>query len=159
MTVMQQAKARDVMQTSVLSVAPEMPLTKVAQLFVEEGIHGAPVVDEMERLLGVVSVVDLLRAVEEEHTSPSTTSTYFREMLEFSGPDWSSVPEDFQDRLGQLTVADAMQTSVVTVSEDTAVSDVAKAMRANQIHRVIVVRGEQMVGIVSSLDLVGLLER
>ena len=151
--------AGDVMQTAVLSVAPEMPLTKVAQLFVEEGIHGAPVVDETERLLGVVSTVDLLRAVEEEHDNPSSTATYFRELLEFSGPDWAAMPEDFQDRLGRLTVADVMQSSVVTVPEDARIADVAKAMRANQIHRVIVVRGEQMVGIVSALDLVGLLER
>jgi len=150
--------AREVMQTGVLCVEPEMPLAKLAQLFVEEGIHGAPVVDETERLLGVVSTVDLLRAVEQEHESPSTVPTYFREMLEFSGPDWSSMPEDFQDRLEQLRVSDVMQTSVVTVGEDTPIPEVAKAMRSNGIHRVIVLRGGALVGIVSALDLVGLLE-
>jgi CBS domain-containing protein len=147
------------MQTGVLSVAPETPLIKVAQLFLEEAIHGAPVVDDMERLLGVVSIVDLLRGVEEEHDSSSSSGTYFRELLEFSGPDWSSMPGDFQDRLAQVTVADVMQPSVVTVTEDTPIPEVAKALRANRIHRVIVVRGERMVGIVSALDLVGLLER
>lgn len=151
--------ARDVMQTGVLSVAPEMPLTKVAQLFLEEGIHGAPVVDDMERLLGVVSIVDILRGVEEEHESPSAGGTYFRELLEFSGPDWQSMPEDFQDRLAQVTVTDVMQPSVVTVTEDTPIPEVAKALRSNRIHRVIVVRGDVLVGIVSALDLVGLLER
>jgi CBS domain-containing protein len=152
------ATARDVMQTSVISVGPDMPLTAVNQLFVEEGIHGAPVVDETDRLLGVISTIDLLRAVEEEHDSPSTDPTYFRELLEFSGPDWSAAPQDFQDRLAQMTVADAMQTSVVTVSEDTPISEVAKAMRSNQVHRVIVVTDGQLSGIVSTFDLIALLE-
>jgi len=151
--------ARDVMQIGVITVGADTPLTRVGQLFVEEGIHGAPVVDETERLLGVVSVVDLLRAVEEEHDAPSNAPIYFRELLEFSAPDWPfATSEDFQDRLAQLTVGDVMQTGVITVTEDTPVSDIAKSMRSNQIHRLIVVRDEMLVGIVSALDLVGLLE-
>ena len=59
--------ARDVMQTYLISVNPETPLLEVHRLFVDEEINGAPVVDETGRLLGVISSVDLLRAVEEEH--------------------------------------------------------------------------------------------
>lgn len=150
--------ARDVMQTPVASVLPDTPLSQVARFFVEEGIHGAPVVDETERLLGVVSMTDLIRAVDETHESGAASAVYFRDVLEYSGPDWSSAPEDFQDRLEQVTVADVMQPSVVTVGEDTTVPEIAKLMRANGIHRVIVVRGDTLVGLVSALDLVGLLE-
>jgi CBS domain-containing protein len=151
-------RARDVMQTSVVTVAPEAPLAGVAQLFVEEGIHGAPVVDETGRLVGVVSIVDLLRAVEEEHDQPANATFYYRDLLEYSTPDWSRLPQDFQDRLEQVRVSDVMQPSVVTVSEDTTIPEVAKLMRANTIHRVIVTRGETLVGLVTALDLVGLLE-
>lgn len=151
-------RACDVMQTSVSSVQPDTPLSQVARFFVAEAIHGAPVVDEEERLVGVVSVTDLLRAVEEVHESGASSAIYFRDVLEYSGPDWSSAPEDFQDRLEQLTVADVMQPSLVTVDEDTTVPEIAKRMRANRIHRVLVVRGEALVGLISALDLVGLLE-
>ena len=151
-------RARDVMQTSVMSVEPGTPLPQVARLFVEEEIHGAPVLDETDRLLGVVSVTDLIRAVDEEHARPGSSAVYFRDVLEFSGPDWSNAPQDFQDRLGQLVVGDVMQTGVVTVPEDASVPEIAKLMRANRIHRVIVVRGEAMVGLITALDLVGLLE-
>lgn len=151
-------RARDVMQKSVISVQPDTPLAQVARLFVDEAIHGAPVVDETERLLGVISVTDLIRAVDETHTSGAATAIYFRDVLEFSGPDWSSAPEDFQDRLEQLTVADVMQPSVVTVGSDVTVPEIAKLLRANQIHRVIVVNDGVLVGLVTALDLVGLLE-
>jgi len=151
-------RARDVMQPSVASVQPHTPLSQVARFFVEEGIHGAPVVDEEERLVGVVSVTDLLRAVEEVHGSGAAAAVYFRDVLEYSAPDWTSAPQDFQDRLEQLTAADVMQPSVVTVDEDTTVPEIAKLMRAHGIHRVLVVRGEALVGLISALDLVGLLE-
>jgi CBS domain-containing protein len=152
-------RARDVMQTSVMSVEPNTPLVQVARLFLEEEIHGAPVVDETERLLGVVSVTDLLRAVGEEHESAGSSAVYFRDVLEFSGPDWTSAPQDFQDRLAQVSVGDVMQSGVVTVTEDTTVPEIAKLMRAQRIHRVIVVRGEgRVVGLITALDLIGLLE-
>lgn len=153
-----EAVARDVMQRDVLCVGAEMPLTKVTELFVEEGIHGAPVVDEMESVLGVISTIDVLRAVEEEHGAPSSDAVYFRETLEFSGPDWSQAPNDFQDRLSQITAGEAMQTSVVTVSEDTPVREIAKRMRGDRIHRVLVTKDGRLCGIVSTLDLIALLE-
>ena len=151
--------ARDVMNADVLTVGPEAPLTRVAELFLEEGIHGAPVVDETEAVIGVIATTDILRVVEEEHDAPRSDAVYFRDTLEYSGPDWSQGTEDFQDRLAQLTVADAMQTSIVAVDEGTPVSEIAKRMRADRIHRVLVTRRGRLVGIVTTLDLIGLLER
>ena len=152
-------RARDVMQTSVISVEPATPLAQVARVFLEAEIHGAPVVDDAEQLLGVVSVTDLLRAVGDEHESPGNSAVYFRDVLEFSGPDWTSAPQDFQDRLAQLSVADVMQSGAVTVTEEATVPEIAKLMRGQRIHRVIVLGKEGRVsGLVTALDLVGLLE-
>ncbi len=147
------------MQRHLIKVGPDTPLPDLGRVFVNEGISSAPVVDELERLIGVVSNGDIIRAVDDEHDSPSSGSTYFRETLEFSGPDWVNAPEDFQDRLSRLTVADVMQPSVVKVSEQTPVHEIAALMRANQIHRVLVVERESLVGIVSTFDLVALLEK
>src|SRR5690606_5851542 len=112
------------------------------------GIHGAPVVDEADRLLGVISVTDLIRAVDETQASGAFPAVYFRDLLEFSGPDWTSAPEDFQNRLEQVTAGEVMQPDVITVGEDTTVPEIARLMRDNQIHRVIVVRDGLVVGLV-----------
>lgn len=151
--------ARDVMQSFMLKVNPETPLIDVHRLFVEEEIGGAPVVDDADRLLGVVTSLDLLRAVEEEHGTAASETTYFRDFFEFSGPDWTRSPEDFQDRLANRCVADVMTEGGVTVSPATSVSEVAATMRKNHIHRVFVVEGELLVGLISTFDLVGLLEK
>jgi CBS domain-containing protein len=151
--------ARDVMQTYLISVNPETPLLEVHRLFVDEEINGAPVVDEAGRLLGVISSVDLLRAVEEEHDAASTESSYLRDFLEFSGPDWQEGSNDFKDRLGERTVGDAMTRGGITVSPETLVPEVAATLRKHRIHRVFVVDGEQLCGVISTFDLVALLEK
>ena len=151
--------ARDLMQTHLVTVEPELPLIDVHRLFVEEEITGAPVVDETGRLLGVISSTDLLRAVEEEHDSAGSEPNYFREWLEFSGPDWVGAPSDFQDRLTSLTVADAMTRGGITVAPDIPIEEVAAVMRRDRVHRVLVVENDLLVGILTTFDLIGLLEK
>jgi len=146
------------MQTHLISVNPETPLLEVHRLFVDEEITGAPVVDETGRLLGVISSVDLLRAVEEEHDAASAGSRHFQDILEFSGPEWQEGPDNFQDRLGEQTVSDAMTRGGITVAPETTVSDVAATLRKHRIHRVFVVDGDQLCGVISTFDLVALLE-
>jgi CBS domain-containing protein len=151
--------AKDIMQTEIHTVTRDTPLNNVHRLFLEEEINGAPVVDEDGRLLGVISSLDLLRAVHEEYVAESgrTLPIYFRENLPYSSPDWIRAPEDFQDRMAELTVGDAMIREVVTVTPDTPISEVAATMRRQRIHRVLVVSGEGLVGLISTFDLLQLL--
>ncbi len=151
--------ARDLMQTHVLSVSPETRLLDVHRLFVEEEIHGAPVVSDEGTVIGVITTLDLLRAVEEEHETAASAPVYFRELLEFSGPDWGAPPEDLQDRLAQLSVADAMTEEVVTVPADAPIAEVARTLRRQHVHRVLVVEDGRLAGILSSFDLISLLEK
>lgn len=53
--------ARDVMKTSVLRVAQDLPLSRLAEIFRSRGISGAPVEDGNGELVGVVSQSDLVR--------------------------------------------------------------------------------------------------
>ena len=150
--------ARDVMQTHVVKVSEDDPLSVVERLFFEEGIHGAPVVDDDGQVKGVISATDLLRAVSEEHDISPSEPAYFREDLDFSHFSWGRAPEDFKERLNELTVADYMTNGAVTVRPDTEVTQIARTLRENQIHRVLVVEDGLLRGIVSSFDLVALLE-
>jgi len=151
-------RARDLMEKDVLSVSPETPLLDVHRLFVEEQISAAPVIDDAEQVVGVVSSVDLLRAVEGERDTATVETSYFRELLPYSSPDWDHLPEDLQDRLGQLRVADAMSDGVVSVSPDDSAATVAGTLREHRVHHVFVVEEGTLVGIVSAYDLLRLIE-
>ena len=52
-------EARDLMTKDVVAVSPEMLVSEAANLLLRYGIHGAPVVDEADQLVGMVSFVDL----------------------------------------------------------------------------------------------------
>jgi CBS domain-containing protein len=151
--------ARDVMTRSVVSVGPDTPLFDVYRLFVAEQIHGAPVVDDEERLIGVVSSSDLLRAADEERDTVISSGDYLRDLVEFSGPDWGKGLSDFQNRLAALTVADVMTPTAVTVRPDTPVAEVARILRQHRVHRVWVEDEGRVCGVVSTFDLLPLVEK
>jgi CBS domain-containing protein len=150
----------EVMQQHVVSVGVNTPLIDVYRLFVEEEISGAPVIDEEGTLVGVISSTDLLRAVEEEHDSGGLAHhEYFRDLLPYSSPDWSSAPDDFQDRLGQDKVEDVMTREVLTIRPDASAAEAARLLRENGVHRLFVTDKEQLLGVLSAFDLLALLEQ
>lgn len=151
--------ARDVMEIGVVTIDPGASLLDAYRLFVEEEISGAPVVDEDGRVLGVISAHDLLRATEEERDTAVVQTSYFRDLAEFSGPDWGGVVEDFQDRLAERTVADAMTRGAIAVAPDATIPEVARTLRQHRVHRVLVAEDERVLGLISSFDLVALLEK
>ena len=154
-------RVRDLMQTDLVSVNPETPLLEVHRLFLEEEINGAPVVDDADDLVGVISSLDLLRAVLDRYETGSAVNAaaYFREASPYSGPDWATAPDDFQDRLRELTVEDAMNRELVTVPSTASLAEVARIMRNQRIHRVLVIDDGELVGILTTFDLMRALEQ
>ena len=152
--------ARDVMQTQVITVSPDAPLVSVRQLFVEEGIHGAPVVDDRMRVLGVISTTDLLRAASEAHESARPEGHYDMDGVEvFSLGDLGDLDEALEAHLGETRVCDYMTDGAVSIPPDASIGELACEIRKHQVHRVLVVEDGVLEGIVSTLDLIGLLEQ
>ena len=145
--------ARDLMQRNIISIDGAASLLDAHRLFVEEEISGAPVVDEDGRVIGVLSARDLLRALDEERDTAVVDTHYFRDLTEFSGPDWGSMPEDFQDRMQELTAGDAMTREIVAVDPDETVYDVARTMLDHHVHRVLVLDAGVLRGVISAFDL------
>jgi acetoin utilization protein AcuB len=54
-------KVTDMMTAKPLTLSPENDLREAVELLIKEKIGGIPVVDETERLVGIVTYVDVLR--------------------------------------------------------------------------------------------------
>lgn len=137
--------ARDVMKTDVVSVTPNTLLTHLEDTLIGRHISGAPVIEE-GRLVGIVSRSDIVR--------------YFsiqRSMQDLLGHKKASDSARKHEADPHLTVRDIMAESVVTVSPDTAIEDVAGRMVDRRVHRVLVTEGDRVVGLISALDLARLI--
>jgi len=149
--------ASDLMNSDVLTVREEMSVKELADFLTDHEIGGAPVLDEEGRLTGVVSMVDIVAAAsdEEKLTADERNPEFYLRDLQESYSD-----EEIQDlhiEIEALTVREIMTRSVYSVAEDATVSEVAAMMLQGHLHRVLVTREEELVGIISTSDLLGLL--
>ncbi len=149
-----QLKARDIMRESVISLQADMTLTEAWNLLANNQISGAPVVSDAGMLVGVLSQTDLVREAFEREMSDFPVDSFYVGMP-FIDPEYYG---ELSEKLDELTVEDAMSAQVITVESDDDISTIAVRMRTNHVHRVIVTEGGRLVGIVSALDLLRILE-
>jgi CBS domain-containing protein len=150
--------AADVMESEVSSAQPRWSLAELERVLCEKKITGMPVVDGGS-LVGVVSRSDVVRQLVVERARAGEISDYFRSDASDFDEALSSITEEehfVADRLASLRVADVMSPPTFVVSSTLALPDVAKLLCEHRIHRVPVVDDDQLVGIISSLDIVGM---
>ena len=90
----------EIMQTDVLTVPPEMDQEEVARLLARYNLLALPVVDAQERLLGIVSVDDVVDVLEEEATEDIYRLAQVSEDAEIFNP----IPQAIRHRLPWLMV-------------------------------------------------------
>lgn len=145
--------ARNIMRHPVICAREEMTVREVLGLLREKRVSGVPVVDAQERMVGVVSVTDLIavgpgdsdRSVLGEsdfHTSPAMDNLAAAEGLIEPEPEVLDLP-----------ISALMSRRVITVSEDAPLGELAELMVYHRIHRLVVARADRIVGIVSVLDI------
>jgi len=138
-------QAKDIMTSPVVSIAPDATVLQAVQIMLQRRISGLPVIGQDGRLVGIVTEGDLLRRVE--------TGTQRRRprWLEFLlGP--GRLADEYTRTHGRK-VNDVMTTDPLSVAEDAALEEVVKLMEKRQIKRVPVLRGEQVIGIVTRANL------
>ncbi len=147
--------AEDIMNPDVLTVREDMLVRDLALFLTEHEISGAPVVDGRGRPVGVVSETDVVsvdRAGRKD--DGGEPSSYYRRAYE--NRDSIETIRGLRIEEADLTVADIMTPIVISVGRDAAVSQVARLMLQDHIHRVIVREGESIAGIVTSFDMLRL---
>lgn len=143
-------KVAEVMQDKVVTISYEASVRELSKLLEEKGISGVPVVDADGRLVGVASRTDIGSGL----TNPPLAS----EEDEEPGSFYDEERDDLRG-FAQARVGDIMTEHVVTVDPEDPVSRLIDIMDRDQIHRVFVTRGDEVVGVVSTMDLVRAFKR
>jgi CBS domain-containing protein len=138
--------AKDIMTSEVITVDEEASVQQVAKLLAERGISAVPVVDNENRVIGMVSEGDLLHRAE---TGTERRRSWWLDMMAST----AKLAGDYI-KSHSVKVKDVMTGDVISITETTAVADIAVLLETNRIKRVPVVRDGKLVGIVSRANLV-----
>jgi CBS domain-containing protein len=138
-------KVADIMVTSVISVGPDASVRKVASLMLERRISGVPVVDDAQRVLGIVSEGDLIRRPEiETDRAPSGWLRLFLSDEERS--------RDFVKSHGRMA-HEVMTRPAICVAPDAPLTEVVRLMERHRIKRLPVINNGKLAGVVTRADL------
>lgn len=148
--------AKDVMQANVKSVRRDLPMADLERRFVDEKVSGFPVVDEDGTVQGVVSARDILKHVCKEREEIEGSTAFYEEdtQVEFASIESDWVSAEVGKRADHLTAGDLMTESVISVTPDTSLHDLAALMSKKKVHRVLVIDSKELLGIVTSADVV-----
>ena len=133
-----------VMTRDLITVNPAMPIHQAAQLMVEHGVSGLPVVDDDGRLVGIISEGDLILRQTRRRERPWWHSFF---------ENGEQLAREYQKAVG-TTVGEVMTRSVVSISPVWGIETAAAIMQNRRIRRLPVVHDGRLVGIVTRADLI-----
>jgi CBS domain-containing protein len=151
-------RARDVMEPDVLTVAPSTSLAELSDFLISQRISGVPVVEDGV-LVGIVSRSDVVRSLSLERSlvGMMAEGASHTDFAPGEAPAPAGLPDSLSPELRRRTVRDIMVVDIVTVEPDAPIGEVARVLVERHLHRVLVTEGRKVRGVISALDLVGLI--
>jgi CBS domain-containing protein len=138
-------QARDIMTANVETVRPDTEVREIVKRLLARNISAMPVVDDQDKVVGIVSEGDLMHRSENETERQQSW--------------WIRMLAEPLDRARDFVKANAqhakniMSREVISVTEDTSLVEIAETLEKHHIKRVPVMRDGKLVGIVSRANL------
>jgi len=144
-------RVQDVMSKHVLTLGVHQNMCEAAAKLTEKGVSGAPVVDESQRCVGVLSTTDFVMM----HLMSSFAEPLAgREHTLQAGDDGTFHVEDVCEE----AVSRHMSSGVQSIAGDATLMQAARIMYTEHVHRLPVLDSAgHVLGVLSSLDIVAAL--
>ncbi len=145
----------ELMTAKVISVTETDGLKKVFELMEKHGILGLPVVDEGNRVVGIVTQSDLIRRM--ASLQPPAAFPLLGSIVYFQSPEHfnQSLKEHLARTAGEVMVRD-----VATIGQENTLKQAIDLMAARKVNRLPVLDAKgKLSGILTRTDLVGHLAR
>ncbi len=152
---MNRIKVREAMTPDPITIHPEMEVTEVAKVMIDNNIGGLPVVDHSGRLVGIVTESDLV--VQDSEVAFPRFVTFLAGYVFVPGS-----LHRFEEKFTKAVAATARQMmtqDVLTVDADDSVEDVATMMTRKKLKRFPVMSAGKLVGMITMADIVKLISR
>jgi CBS domain-containing protein len=139
---------KDIMTTDVVSLSPRTDIGSAANLLLEKRINGVPVVDEQDKMVGILCQSDLI--VQQKKFPVPSLFTLLDGFIPLTS--MKRFEADIQ-KMSAATVADAMTPNPVTVTPQTTIEEAASIMVDKNVHTLPVVDRGKLVGVVGKEDI------
>jgi CBS domain-containing protein len=168
---------KDIMQTDVVTVTTDTTARLLARLLADEEITGVPVLDGNGGLAGVVSATDLVRLAADEASAPVRPGGEVVGVDPALDPDGDQpdeaaetdpygffLPEDSplagerflelwpESDFDTVLVREIMTPVTFSIGPDASIAELCEYLVRGRIHRAVVVDGNELLGIVTSAD-------
>ncbi len=131
----------DIMSTNVKTVTVDQPVKDIAIMMVMDHISGAPVVDEENNLVGIISEKDIL-----QHMFPK-----LEEVMSDTHFDFENMESNYKDTMN-YKIGDIMTKDVASIDLGMPCLKAASTMWLRKFRRIPVTSQGKLVGIVSIGD-------
>jgi CBS domain-containing protein len=148
---MARRQVHELMNPDVLCARPGMHASEVLNLLAEHDIADAPVVDDDGHVIGVVSQSQLVRHVETP-VPVNQTGRFYTDQEDLE--DLGDMPAHRTD----TPVEKIMSSQVYPITRETGVAVAANIMRERGVHRLFITDHGRLVGVITSLDLLRVVE-
>lgn len=158
-------RADDVMITNVTTLGPNDSLANAAYKFLHYQISGAPVVDQVGKCIGVLSVTDVVGAAEKVAARQAEVADAFfgRSDLILPASVYEKDLADVRDKIApaaEQPVSSFMVSDIVAVKADDTLEKIVRNFVDAHVHRVLVVDDDdRLLGLVSTIDVMASLLR
>ncbi len=140
--------ARDLMTADVITVGVKDRMIDAIRKLDDFGVSALPVIDDEQRVAGIVSLFDILDVSREMHSDLSALSLVTAETRKF-------MIKLLAEQEDTTRVEDVMTTPVTTIHEDTNIVVAARQMvHDGYRHLPVIDDNERVVGMVSATDFV-----
>ena len=141
--------AKDIMTKEVISVSPDLVVEKLAEIFWENRISGAPVVDDDGTVIAIVTENDLIDQNKKVHIPTMIAILDSVIMLEKA----DKIEKEIRKMTG-TAVKDICSGTLITVEPETPLDEVATIMAEKQVHTLPVLADGKLVGVVGKSDII-----
>lgn len=146
--------AEDIMTSPTKTIGKENNVKEALELLAENNISGIPVIDQDNKIIGIISGADIIRYSQQNKLVPSSKTSAWLAPLGNADDDLLMIRSGYE-KLYRTLVEQIMTKKVYTASKDTPISDLAKLMSRRNVNRIpIVSKDNQVIGIVTRNDLV-----
>jgi CBS domain-containing protein len=139
-------QATDVMVRDVVTVRPDTDLAEAVKLLAEHDVSALPVIDAENNLVGILSEADLIHRVE---IGTEKRRPWWLEAVTGASTLAAEFAKSHGEKVGEIMIPE-----VISVVEDTQLSEIAALLERKRIKRVPVTRDGKLVGIVSRSNLI-----